>query len=83
MSKRQLSRPKRWAAATSAALSALEDLVALQQEYNEWYENLPENLKASALGEKLEAIQNLGLEEAKSTVEEADGIDLPRGFGRD
>ena len=58
-------------------------LVELQQEYNDWKENLPENLASSALGEKLETIENLDLESAQSTVDEAEGVDLPRGFGKD
>jgi hypothetical protein len=62
----------------------------MQQEYSDWKDNLPENLQQSALGEKLDAIVELGLElqkdqveEALGVVQEASGADLPLGFGRD
>jgi hypothetical protein len=78
-----LSRPKRWAQEATAAVSAIEALVELQQEYQEWYDNLPENLQNSPVGEKLQAICDLDLEGAFSTLQEADGADLPMGFGKD
>lgn len=83
MSKRPPSRPKRWSEAASAATAALEMLVEIQQEYSDWKDNLPENLQASALGEKLEAVCDLDLESALSTVQDADSAELPMGFGKD
>ena len=62
-------RPQRWAAAVAT-------LLALQGEYRAWLDNLPENLDASRLAEKLEAIAELDLEELQA-------IDPPRGYGRD
>lgn len=62
-------RPQRWAAAVAT-------LVALQDEYRAWLDSLPENLGTSRLGEKLEAITELDLEELQV-------IDPPRGYGRD
>src|SRR5262245_30237641 len=64
------SRPQRWADAAeeaAAALSqiesgladfqsAMEELDSVRQEYEEWKDNLPENLAQSALGEKLEEV---------------------------
>ena len=35
----------------------------MQEHYGEWQEKLPESLQASALGEKLQAIAELDLEE--------------------
>ena len=107
--KRPTSRPGRWAAAVSDAQSALseiqsrlpslssalEDLRAVQEEYEEWKDNLPENLSQSALAEKLEEVCNLEigvdsvddlentLSELEGTLSEAEAVDLPRGFGRD
>ena len=100
------SRPKRWARYVSEALEALEqveeafeevdravsNLEALRDEYLEW--DLPENLEMSALGEKLQALEDLEFNSAKDEVdmaiqelrfqlEEAEGADLPLGFGRD
>ena len=102
------SRSRRWGDAASRAASAIDklefhieelesalgELRSVQEEYEEWNENLPENLHGSALGEKLEAVVNLEIEEAASpirdaieevrgVVEEADGAELPQGFGRD
>lgn len=77
------SRPQRWADAASRATAALEELVELQSEYQEWLDGLPENLQSGALADKLQSVCDLDLESAKQSVEEAEGIDLPRGFGRD
>lgn len=77
------SRPARWGDAASDAMAALEELVDLQSEYQEWLDGLPENLQSSPVGEKLQAICDLDLQGALDTVSEADGADLPLGFGRD
>lgn len=69
MSRRVSPRPRRWAAAVAA-------LVDLQDEYRAWLDNLPANLEASRLAEKLQAIAELDLEELQA-------IDPPRGYGRD
>ncbi len=66
---RALPRPRRWAAAVAT-------LVAAQEEYRAWFENLPANLEGSRLAEKLQAIAELDLEELQA-------IDPPRGYGRD
>lgn len=102
------SRPKRWQEAIDRATKALdtlvaqrdeltgalEDLASVQEEYQEWRDNLPENLDSSPLAEKLDEVIGLDIESAKSTAEdigdeirdlldEAGNVDLPRGFGRD
>jgi hypothetical protein len=61
--------PRRWAAAVAA-------LIALQDEYCAWLDNLPDNLEGSRLADKLQAIADLDLEELHA-------IDPPRGYGRD
>jgi hypothetical protein len=80
---RQPSRGARWSAACAEAVAALETLLELQEEYQSWYDNLPENLQSSVVGGKLEEITSLDLDGALSTVQEAEGTDLPLGFGRD
>ena len=105
---RPKSRPKRWAEATGQCLTAiaairdqvgsleeaLGELRSIQEEYEEWKDNLPEAFQSSALGEKLEEVCNLDIEsqaeaisdvvsEVEGVIEEADAIDLPRGFGKD
>jgi hypothetical protein len=66
---RSLPRPVRWAA-------AMTTLIALQEEYRAWLDNLPPNLEGSRLADKLQAITELDLEELQA-------IDPPRGYGRD
>jgi hypothetical protein len=97
MSKPNLSRPVRWQLACSRAIllageleEALSDLVDLQSEYEEWADNLPDGLRDSPVAEKLEAVVSLDLEGACSSAAEIQGIaneaedvELPRGFGRD
>ena len=63
------SRPQRWQ-------DAVRTLLALQDEYQAWLDNLPDNLTESVLAHKLEAICLLDLAALES-------IEPPRGFGRD
>jgi hypothetical protein len=77
------SRADRWVEAASEAHAALETLRGLQEEYQEWLDNLPENLQSSPVGEKLQAVTELDVEGAISTAEEAEAMELPQGFGRD
>jgi ABC-type Fe2+-enterobactin transport system substrate-binding protein len=67
--RRPLPRPQRWAAAVSA-------LIALQDEYRVWLDNLPESLEGSRTAEKRHAITEIDLDELRA-------IDPPRGYGRD
>jgi hypothetical protein len=66
---RPLPRPQRWAAAVAA-------LVALQDEYRDWLDRLPDNLAESRTAERLHAIADLDLEALLA-------IEPPRGYGRD
>ena len=85
------SRPQRWAdavaraeLASDALREAMNDLKEVQDEYQEWYDNLPENLQSSPVAEKLEEICQLDLEfENIEILDEASAVDLPLGFGRD
>ena len=63
------SRPQRWD-------DAVRTLLALQDQYREWREALPESLAGSATAGLLEQVCDLDL-----SVLEA--VELPRGFGRD
>jgi hypothetical protein len=74
------SRPQRWADACGAASAGLQDLKDLQEEYQEWHDNLPDSLQQGNTGQLLEAITELDIDSAVDTVSEADGIELPRGF---
>ena len=63
------SRPQRWH-------DAVAELVALQAEYRDWFEALPEATRDGATGDALQAILDLDLDEIAA-------IEPPRGFGRD
>jgi hypothetical protein len=63
------SRPQRWH-------DAVAELVALQEEYRDWFEALPEGTRDGATGDALRAILDLDLDEIAA-------IEPPRGFGRD
>jgi len=77
------SRTQRWSRAASAAVDAIAELQEIQQEYLDWQENLPENLESSPVSDKLTRIVDIDLDGALDTINEADGADLPLGFGRD
>lgn len=77
-------------AARDALDAELEGLRDIQQEFSDWRDNLPEGLAQSALGEKLDAVCDIDLEPSsgdldayETAVDEAEGADLPLGFGRD
>jgi hypothetical protein len=63
------SRPQRWQ-------DAVAELVALQDEYRDWFEALPEATRDGATGDALQTILDLDLDELAA-------IEPPRGFGRD
>ena len=63
------SRPQRWR-------DAVQTLVDLQAEYQEWLDNLPDSLQASPVAERLEAICEYDLGDLET-------LEPPRGFGRD
>jgi phage anti-repressor protein len=77
------TRGDRWMEAAQTAADALSTLLDIQEEYQEWYDNMPEQLQSGATGEKLSAICDLDIESAQSTAQEAADADLPLGFGRD
>ena len=61
------SRPQRWR-------DAVQTLVDLQAEYQDWLDNLPESLQASMLAERLEAI-------CEYDFGDLEALEPPRGFG--
>jgi hypothetical protein len=69
---------------------SLDALGELRQEYEEWKDSLPDNLQGSSLADKLETVcgidfesADIDLDELTSLVDEAEGVELPLGFGRD
>jgi len=63
------SRHQRWS-------DAVAELIALQGEYAQWFEALPEPFRDTATGEALQAILDLDLDEISA-------IEPPRGFAQD
>lgn len=68
-SAKRRSRPQRWR-------DAVAELLALQAEYAEWLEALPDSLRDSAIADALEAITGLDLQAIAD-------IEPPKGYGRD
>src|SRR5262245_48348379 len=78
------SRPQRWADAASNAATALSNIEAelasfseamselrsVQEEYEQWKDNLPDNLQSSALAEKLDEIVGLEIESKADEIEQ-------------
>jgi len=60
----------------------LTDIQSIQEEYREWLDNMPKNLQSSATAQKLEEVIELDIESALMFVADAEGVDLPLGFGR-
>lgn len=78
------SRATRWSRLAGEAVAALEELESMRaDEFEGWKDSLPENLANSALGEKLETICGIDLSTALETAQEAEGAEVPLGFGRD
>ena len=63
------SRPQRWR-------DAVQALLDLQAEYQDWLDNLPDNLQASAVAERLQVI-------CEYDFGDLEALEPPRGFGRD
>lgn len=77
------SRAKRWEKACVEASDAISRLQELRDEYQDWRDNIPENLDTSPVAEKLDAILDLALDDVADILDEAAVIDHPLGFGRD
>jgi len=87
------SRSARWSETAGNAreaydllAAALDELKGIQEEFADWQTNLPENLAGSALGEKLDAVVNIDFDvlgDVETALDEAEGAELPLGFGRD
>jgi len=71
--------------------AAFDTLRDLQSEYQDWLDNLADVARGTATEEKLEEVTNLGLDDVdvdvfgdiEALLDEVEGVDLPRGFGRD
>ncbi len=57
-------------------LDAARTLLELREEYQEWFDNLPDSLRESAQADKLAAI-------CEADIEYLEPLHPPRGYGRD
>lgn len=80
---KEKSKPVRWAEACEAATAAIDDLISLQEEYQEWLDNMPDGLQEGATHEKLEAVCDVDFQNLNDEIGVAFNMDLPLGFGRD
>lgn len=80
------SRSDRLQAAVNKLREGLSEIEDLKSEYEDWQSNMPENLQQAPVGEKLtETIDTMdtAISGIESEVDNLDGMDLPKGFGRD
>ena len=80
---KKMTRAERWDYEIVRAQHAIEELVAMQSEFEDWYDSMPENLQGSPTGEMLEEIVNIDLDSAEDSINEAAEAQIPKGFGRD
>jgi hypothetical protein len=80
---KKMTRAERWDYEIVRAQQAIEELVAMQSEFEDWYDSMPENLQGSPTGEMLEEIVNIDLDSAETSINEAAEAQIPKGFGRD
>lgn len=68
---------------------SLQGIEEIRAEYEEWRDNFPENMQSSPTYEKLNEVADLDfsedtdIEAMNESLEAAESIELPRGFGRD
>jgi len=70
---------------------SLNELAEMAQEFGEPFDNMSEGLQASPFGQKCEAMLGMDLnassdeelEDLIAKIDEAEGAEIPLGFGRD
>jgi hypothetical protein len=81
-----------WRDSVDQVNNAFETLREIQSEFSDWKDNLDGKFEGSALSEKLENITSIDLDadaeqeslgDLESKLDEAEGAELPLGFGRD
>lgn len=80
----KLSRKQRFENARGKLSEAICELNDLKEEYQECRDNVPENLENSPYAEKLDEFLNLSaFDDMENAEGELEGVELPKGFGRD
>jgi hypothetical protein len=78
-------------AAKSDFESAWGEIAEIRQEFQDWYDNLGDSLQQGPTGQKLDELLNtvdedapeIDIDAATEAVDNAEGVDLPLGWGRD
>lgn len=74
--------------------AATATIAEIKSEYEDWQSNMSENLANSPTGEKLQGVVDLdvdeiaqgvrdAVDEARTKIDDAEGVDLPLGWGKD
>ncbi len=77
------SRAAAWKRLAGAARTSIEELISMQQEFEEAKDSQPDSLQDGPFAQKCEEICGIDLESALSTLEGAESAEVPLGFGRD
>jgi hypothetical protein len=77
------SRAAAWSRLAGEAAANIEELISLQAEFESAKDAQPDNLQDGPFGQKCDEICGIDLESALSTLQEAEGAEVPLGFGRD
>jgi hypothetical protein len=77
------SRAARWQRLAGEAEHDVEELISMQQEFQEAGDSQPDGLQDGPFAQKCNEICDIDLEGALGTLQEASGVEGPLGFGRD
>jgi hypothetical protein len=105
MARKSNSKSARWADAVADARKAFDEMEEareafldklsqvrdIQEEYQDWYDNMPESLQDGPTGEKLRELTEFDFDlgsdaefaDMIEAIDNAENADLPLGFGRD
>jgi hypothetical protein len=77
------SRAAKWQRLAGEAEHDVEELIAIQQEFQEARDSQPDGLQDGPFAQKCNEICDIDLEGALGMLQEANGVEVPLGFGRD
>jgi hypothetical protein len=81
--KKRTSRRNEWDFGCQQIRDGLESLQSMKQDYEAWKDSMPDSLQSGETYRMLEEISDLDLDGIESTLDEAEAVELPQGFGRD
>jgi Protein of unknown function (DUF3102) len=72
---------KHWIRAAADAQEAIEQLIDLQRQYDDWFSELPDEQRVSELGDCLLTITQLDFDHSLGAIKAAASVDLPHAKG--